>query len=179
MSTSNARQFTVDMSTANSLQFAALVLQHARALRSLRAVWNSRTAWIGAAELAARHARDAHSERDQYAETARQATNSAVDNAARVTALQAAVDSKASWRPPAPEITDPAELDKLAGRSIVVGHRGKFGTGYQLTSWDGFTKAAYWASPYDVDRLTSREVIEREGRVTVVYVPTEVVRDGE
>jgi hypothetical protein len=84
----------------------------------------------------------------------------------------------AGYRLPAQVITTAAELDALPGRSIVVGHRGKFGTGYQLTSWDAFTNAANWASPYDIeDRSTSRQVIEREGSVTVLYVPTEEAGD--
>lgn len=78
------------------------------------------------------------------------------------------------WRPPARKITDPAELDTLPGRSIVVGHRGKFGTAYQLTSYVGFAQTPMWAGPYDVEkRSTSREVIEREGGVTVLHEPTE------
>lgn len=88
----------------------------------------------------------------------------------------AAVDAviATGWRPPARVIRDPAELDTLPGRSIVVGHRGKFGTAYQLTSFDGLAGVPNWASPYDVeDRSTSREVIEREGSVTVLYEPTE------
>ncbi|MBW0275024.1 hypothetical protein ATM97_27875 [Nocardia sp. MH4] len=80
----------------------------------------------------------------------------------------------AGWRPPAREITDPAELDKLPGRSIVVGTRGTHGgMAYQLTSWDGFTNAPNWASAYDTeDRSSSRQVIKREGSVIVLYVPT-------
>lgn len=78
------------------------------------------------------------------------------------------------WRPPAREITDPDELDKLPGRSIVVGHRGRHGTAYQLTSYDGFAQTPMWGSPYDFEgRSTSRGVIEREGRVTVLHVPAE------
>jgi hypothetical protein len=77
-------------------------------------------------------------------------------------------------RLPARVITDPAELDTLPGRSIVVGHRGKFGTAYQLTSYVGFAQKPMWAGPYDVEkRSTSREVIEREGGVTVLREPTE------
>ncbi|MEU3011087.1 hypothetical protein [Nocardia asteroides] len=80
----------------------------------------------------------------------------------------------AGWRPPAREITDPAELDKLPGRSIVVGHRGRHGTAYQLTSYDGFAQTPMWGSPYDFEgRSTSRGVIEREGCVTVLHVPAE------
>lgn len=75
---------------------------------------------------------------------------------------------------PARVITDPAELETLPGRTIVVG---KSNVGYQLTSWDGFTKAANWASPYDYgNRATSHEVIEKEGSVSVVFEPTEEVR---
>ncbi|PKV80878.1 hypothetical protein [Nocardia fluminea] len=84
----------------------------------------------------------------------------------------------AGWRPPARKIADPAELDTLPGRSIVVGHRGKFGTAYQLTSYVGFAQTPMWAGPYDVEkRSTSREVIEREGGVTVLHEPTE--EDGQ
>src|SRR3546814_7843687 len=60
------------------------------------------------------------------------------------------------WRPPGRKITDPAELDKLAGRSIVVGHRGKIGTAYQLTSYIGFAQTPMWAGPYDVEKRSTR-----------------------
>lgn len=92
---------------------------------------------------------------------------------------EGAADAKArGWRPPPPEIADPAELDKLPGRSIVVGTRGTHGgLAYQLTSWDGFTNAPNWASAYDTeDRTSSRQVIRREGSVIVLYVPTPGVR---
>lgn len=84
----------------------------------------------------------------------------------------------AGVRMPPPEIADPAELDKLPGRSIVVGTRGTHGgLAYQLTSWDGFTNAPNWASAYDTeDRSSSRQVIKREGSVIALYVPTPEVR---
>lgn len=57
--TAEARQFVVDMMSANRMPFAELVVRHARALSALRAVWASRRRWQSrAAELEEQRDRD-------------------------------------------------------------------------------------------------------------------------
>ncbi|MGV9818401.1 hypothetical protein [Nocardia xishanensis] len=75
-------------------------------------------------------------------------------------------------RPPARRIETPTDLDALPGRAIVVGRNGE---AWQLTSHDVFPRpGANWGSPYLIsDRLSSRQLLDHVGPVTVLYIPTE------
>ncbi|MFI7191438.1 hypothetical protein ACIBQ0_17025 [Nocardia nova] len=75
------------------------------------------------------------------------------------------------WRPPPRRIETVEELDALPGRAIVVGNRGKFGTAWQLTSHEVWPNpGANWGSPFlQSDRYTSRQLLEHEGSVTVLW----------
>lgn len=93
------------------------------------------------------------------------------DLAARVTALQAAVDSKAGWRPPAREITDPAEADALPPLSIVLAMDQAF------TAVDCFGRS--WCAYGLAFPNSSAELLALNGgSVTVLWTPEEA-RDGE
>ena len=79
----------------------------------------------------------------------------------------------AGWRPPVRVITDPAELDELPGRSIVIGLNVPSPGAWQLTSHHNYPRrAANWGSPYLLtDRLSSRQLLDRVGRVAVLWEP--------
>lgn len=85
-------------------------------------------------------------------------------------AMVDAIEAK-GWRPP-PDVTDdPAVLDALPGRTIVVGRNDE---AWQLTSHNVIPHpGANWGSPYLVsDRLTSRQLLDHVGPVSVVFTPT-------
>ncbi|MGI5216222.1 hypothetical protein, partial [Nocardia sp. CA-290969] len=79
----------------------------------------------------------------------------------------------AGWRPPARVITDPAELDALPGRSIVIGLNVPFPEAWQLTSHHGSgMRTANWGSPYLLnERRTSQQLLDRVDRVAVLHTP--------
>ncbi|MGW6698825.1 hypothetical protein [Nocardia sp. NPDC055049] len=81
------------------------------------------------------------------------------------------------WRPPLDVIDDPAVLDALPGRSIVVGRNEE---AWQLTSHNVIPHpGANWGSPYLFsDRLTSRQLLDHVGPVTVVFTPTKEADRG-
>jgi hypothetical protein len=96
---------------------------------------------------------------------------------ANVEAMAGAVTAL-GWRPPPRRIETAEELDALPGRTIVVGHRGALGTAWQLTSHSLTPRSrANWGGAYLADdRLTSEQLLEREGSVTVVLEPEEAHR---
>lgn len=96
-----------------------------------------------------------------------------VDTAAR---MVEAIEAE-GWRPPLDVIDDPAVLDALPGRAIVVGRNDE---AWQLTSHDVIPHpGANWGSPYLFsDRLSSRQLLDHVGPVTVVFTPTKEADRG-
>ncbi len=103
------------------------------------------------------------------------------DLAARVTALQAAVDSKADWRPPARVITDQrliaAEatgtiLRSSSGDVVSVDHGG-------VGEWVGQQTRLHLLDFQPGLPLTVGDLEQTGDDWTVLYVPTEEARDGE